>query len=162
MADRRGLATTAEAKANRANAARARWGQPPVAMPQTPGDSPITDLRTIAEHDAKIGQPVSWGDALKRMQLIEQDIINERREIELETAQAALDEQRGRLVERAELDKLAAKIRDSWWSELAIISGLVLAKFSDLPMEIRARLKQGIDQELAAASERVRMAMIKK
>jgi hypothetical protein len=96
------------------------------------------------------------------MQLIEQDIINERREVELETAQASLDEQRGRLVERTELDKLAAKIRDSWWTELASTSSLVLARFSDLPVEFRARLKQSIDQELGKAAERVRVAMTAK
>lgn len=161
---RSGVATTREHKLAKAAAARKRWGspEPGTLAPGPPGKPPQPidgDLRTIAEHDAHIGRPVTWGDALKRLQLIEQDIINERREVELEGAQVDLDERRGRLVERAELDKLATLIRDAWWTSAQQITSDTLAALASMSTESREMVRVAADAAVRKSAERVKAAL---
>ncbi len=161
---RSGRAPTREAKAARAAAANKRWGKlPPNATATSfagqPGEALVGELRTIAEHDLRLGRPLTWGDAQKRLALIEQGIINERREVELEAAQIDNDTKRGKLVERAELDRLAARARDVWWTEVQRIGPAVVALFADASAEIRARIKDAVASEAIAAAERVKKTL---
>lgn len=118
-----GRALTKEAKEARARAGRARWGtvHPGDMAPGAPGQppTPLDDpLETIADHDRQIGRPVTWPDALKRLQMIEQSIINEKREVELEEAKVKRDLARGQLLtidavkerEQSRTDLILAKL----------------------------------------------------
>ena len=161
---RSGRATTPEAKRARSDAARKRWGQPPAGTyaPGAPGQPPqelVGDLRTIAEHDEHMGRPVTWGDALKRLQLVEQNIVNDRREVELDEARLKFAVAAGKMVERAELERAVLKVRDAGWSEAQRIAGMVLARLSDLSGDDRARIKTAIEGEVAGWAERVKAAM---
>lgn len=161
---RSGRATTPEAKRARSDAARKRWGQPPAGTyaPGAPGHGPqelVGELRTIAEHDQHMGRPVTWPDALKRMQLIEQDILNERREVELEEARLKYSVAAGKMAERAELERAVLKVRDAWWREVQSVAGMVLQRLSALSGDDRAAIKSAVDAEVAAAAERVKSSM---
>ena len=161
---RSGRATTPEAKRARSDAARKRWGQPPAGTyaPGAPGQPPqelVGDLRTIAEHDEHMGRPVTWGDALKRMQLVEQDIINERREVELDEARLKFSVAAGKMVERAELERAVLKVRDAWWREVQSVAGMVLQRLSAMSGDDRAAIKLAVDAEVAAAAKRVKASM---
>lgn len=162
---RSGRASTLAHKQAKSDAARKRWGLPPAGSiaPGTGGKPPqelTGELRTIAEHDLHMGRPVTWGDALKRMQLVEQDIINERREVELEKSRMEFDAARGLLVERSELDRALAKLRDAWWREAQQIAGLSVARLATLPGDVRAMVKVAIESEVAASAERVKASML--
>jgi hypothetical protein len=152
-----GKATTREAKAAKVAAAAARWGNAPGAPMKKAIET--TALESLSDHDAAIGLPVTWGDSLKRKQVVEQDLINDRRRVELEEAKMKLESARSRLVDRAELDRAVAKVRDSWWREAQQIPGLVLPRLTDLPGETRARVKVAVEVEVAAAAERVKASM---
>jgi hypothetical protein len=160
---RSGRITTPEQKRARSDAARKRWGLPPsVARPDAdeptdgPAPEPTGELRTIAEHDAHIGRPMTWPDALKRLQMVEQHIINDRREVELERTRAELDEAMGRLVPRADLDAAIASIRDAWWRSAQQITSDVLSALPGLPLEARELIRKATDDAVQRAAARVK------
>jgi hypothetical protein len=113
-------------------------------------------MDSLKDHDAKLGLPVTWGDSLKRKQVVEQDLINARREVELDAAREDLAAKRGQRVDRVEMTKAIAQIRDSWWRNAQMVSGEVLMALPGLPMEARALVKQTVEAAVAAAAERVK------
>jgi hypothetical protein len=154
-----GKATTPEAKAAKSAAAAARWGHPPPSSAKSPAnadaDPAPSAMDTLDDHDAQLGLPVTWGDSLKRKQVVEQDLINARRQVELDEARIKLDLARQRLVDRSELDKTAATIRDTWaTSARQIVSG-VLAKLTGQSIELRTAVREAVEAEVTAAAERV-------
>ena len=109
---------------------------------------PTVALR-LREYSQLVGMPTDWSDA-RTLEQVRAEIIK--------TSHNALDLQaaRGRLVERKELDLMAAKIRDTWWREAQLIAPAVLALLSALPLETRSQIKVAIDTEVAATASRVK------
>lgn len=151
-----GKALTAEAKAKKAAAGASR-GASQISTPLDP---------TARDPEKRLGLPVTWGDELKRRQVEGEAIQNRRREIEVQRAEVELEnakteaqESRGRLVDRSELDKVAAIIRDAWWRESQRIPGEILAALTSLPIEDRERVKRAADAAIVSAAERVKKAL---
>ena len=94
----------------------------------------------------------SYLDAKAREQSNGELLANDRRKHEL-------DEARGKVIPRSELDRAIKKIRDAWWREVQQVAGLVLPRLADLPGDARARVKSAIDTEVAAAADRVKASM---
>lgn len=154
-----GKATTTEAKAAKSAAAAARWGT--TAPPTPPPDGSPSDMDSLADHDARLGLPVTWGDSLKRKQVVEQDLINDKRRVELDEARIKLDLARQRLVDRSELDKTAATIRDAWATSARQIASDTLAALASFPVEAREMVKIAVEAATATAAERVAEALRK-
>jgi hypothetical protein len=152
-----GKATTPKAKAAKAAAAAARWGAAAKkpAKAKAAGPAASSSMDTLSDHDAQLGLPVTWGDSLKRKQVVEQDLINARRQVELEEAKMKLDTARQRLVERSELDKTAAIIRDTWATSARHIASDTLAALAAFPVEARELVKVAVEAATAKAAERV-------
>lgn len=160
---RSGKLTTADQKAMASTrgraAAAARWGSslpPPPSPENAESDDPVL----------RLGKPLTWGDELKRQQVEGEKIANRKREVEVSRAEVELqrakdeaDQSRGRLVDRADLDRAVAKSRDAWHRETGQAAGLVLLRLADLPAELRARIKQSVESEMAAAAERVKASL---
>jgi len=159
-----GKATTPEAKAAKSAAAAARWGHPPPSSAKSPANDPGADpapsaMDSLDDHDAQLGLPVTWGDSLKRKQVVEQDLINARRQVELDEARIKLDLARQRLVDRSELDKVASTIRDTWATSVRQIASDTLAKLAGLPIEAREIIKVSVEEATKAAADRVAVAL---
>ncbi len=116
-------------------------------------DPDRTVAARLAEYLEIVGPPKDWPDA-RTLEQVRGEIIK--------TSHNALDLQaaRGRLVERGELDKMASKIRDSWWREAQQIAPAALADLADLSIETRAKVKTAIEAQVAAAASRVKAEMV--
>jgi hypothetical protein len=88
-----------------------------------------------------------WEDAKCRYEIARADLA----EHELAAA-------RGRWCERSELDATARLMRDLFWSEMQHLDSLVLAELSDLPLEVRARIKDAVGRQVIVAAGRVQAA----
>lgn len=159
---RSGRAKNLDGIKDKVRAAKARWAQeiPPPRDPEVEASIAGDELITIEQHDKLLGKPMTYGDALKRLQLVEQHTINQRRAEELAQVRFDNAERRGLYVERKEMDRMAGRIRDAWWQEVQQVAGLALARLADLPGEARVRVKQAIADEIAAAAERVRTSLL--
>lgn len=71
-----------------------------------------------------------------------------------------LEIERGRLVPKTELDRSVLMVRDAGWSESQQIAGLILARLSGLPGEVRAAVKAAADAEVAAWAERWKRSVL--
>lgn len=149
-----GKAVTLEAKQLKAAATAAREAKRAEAQ-----------AAAAADRNA-LGPPLTYGDLLKSEQVLGERTQNRRREVEVQRAEAELEEallklsiSKGEVIPKEELDRAMVKFRDSWWREVQQVSGLVLPRLSDIPGEIRARVKSAIDAEVAAAAERVKASM---
>ena len=120
---------------------------------------PTTDYQTIQDYDDAVGAPVDWGAAKRREEVRGELTLNETRCVSLYAARLELDKQRGKLVPKTELERLAAMIRDAWWSEAQQIGPQVMLALSDLSGEMRARIQAAINAQVEAAASRVRDAM---
>jgi hypothetical protein len=151
-----GKATTPKAKAAKAAAAAARWRGAPTKPAKAKAAGPASSaMNTLSDHDAQLGLPVTWGDSLKRKQVVEQDLINDRRRVELEESKMKLNTARQRLVERSELDKTAAIIRDTWATSARHIASDTLAALAAFPVESRELVKVAVEATTDKAAERV-------
>lgn len=156
-----GKALTAEDKAKKAAATAAREAK----RREKLSAPAVLDPRS-EDPKKRLGLPLTWGDELKRRQVEGETIQNKRRQVEVSRAEVELQrakdeaqEARGKLVERSELDRLAAKIRDAWWREVQQVGPQSLLKLADLSAEIRARVKDVVAAEVIAAAERVKAAI---
>jgi len=163
---RSGRVSNLESRLRKSNSAASSHGAPApypdveaaaAAMREQAGDPGA--LLTLPEHDSLLGKPQTWGDALKRLQLVEQDRINEKRSLEVEKAQAELDLARGRMIPREELDRSIARVRDAWWVNASQIVNLSLARLSSLSMADREKVKAAVEEEVLAAALRVKKEM---
>lgn len=145
-----GKATTAEEKAKKSAAAQAREAR----------------RAKINATKGKLGDPVTYGDLLKSVQVDGELLQNERRaievqrsEVELQRAKDEAEQARGSWVLKTEKDKAIASIRDAWWREVQQVAGLALTRLSALPAETRAQIKAAVDAEVAQAAERVKSTL---
>jgi hypothetical protein len=114
------------------------------------GDARVT--KRFQVYLKRLGSGRDWNEVLT--------IEKARREMSVATAAAvSLEREAGRLVERGDLDRAVAKIRDAWWREAQQIAGLLILRLADLPAEQRARIKVAAEAEVGAAAERVKAAM---
>jgi hypothetical protein len=160
---RSGKATTLAAKqaksAGGAKGGRGRSSAP--SLPPSTATDPLSD-----DPVQRLGKPLTWGDELKRAQVDGERTQNRRREVEVQRAEVELrrareeaDEASGRRVLRTDMDAAVKKVRDAWWREAQQIAGLCLPRLTDLPGDIRARIKAAIDAEVSAAADRVKASM---
>ncbi len=158
---RSGRANTPEAKAAKARAGRARWGEdhPGDAATGAPDRSPTPlddPLETLADHDRQIGRPVTWPDALKRLQMVEQAIINEKREVELEEAKAKRDLARGEALTKQRHLELIRETVDCILSLIPIVTDAALAQH---PSERQPVVRHALDQAVRQFREEAAVAV---
>jgi hypothetical protein len=114
----------------------------------TKGDDPLVKVR-LTQYGELVGQPADWS-ACKILEQVRAEAIR------TQANQLELDKARGRLVERAELTRALAMVRDAWWIEAQLIESRVLSALGDLSTETRARLKALIIKETQECGELVK------
>ena len=96
----------------------------------------------------------SYLDAKAREQSNGELIANDRRKHEL-------DEARGKVVPRAEMDRAVAMVRDAWWKSAQQITSDVLASLPGLPLEARELINRACGEAVARAALRVKSDLAK-
>lgn len=111
-------------------------------------------LLTIEDYDGKLGQPVGWADGKRREEVRGEIILNDRRQVDLETARDAREVARGKLVDRSEVKKAAVAVRDAIAQELAQVSAAIQRGHPDVAADVMAQLMKSIDREMNSALDR--------
>ena len=140
------------------NAAAGRTSTPP----ERPAGSVEHSPALLAAVPDAVDYPFPVPDGLAAKDLMEFLLKRkkvEQAEVELQEAKSKLALTNGRQIPRADLDRAIKRIRDAWWREAQQIPGMVLPRLADVPAEFRARVKQAIDAEVAAAADRVKASM---
>lgn len=158
---RSGKLTTAEQKASASERGKkgmaTRYGAPPALPPSTAVD-PESD-----DPVERLGQPLTWGDELKRQQVKGEEIQNQRRAVEVQRAEVELAKAQD---DRAEARKLLIPRADHIRDIRAIIDAIIsdLTPISDaavnfVPPEQQPRMRHIMDQAIhtfrVAAAERI-------
>jgi hypothetical protein len=159
---RSGRASTPEARQRRAisgakgGRAKVKATEPAVVQKV---DLSVTKLHTLKDHDRRLGLPVSWGDSIKRQQVIGEQLANEEKRIIIDGRRIEADKIRAKLFTREQVEdreRQHSEIIFQQFSKMAeFVASLVPAEMKE---DARKKAKSFVSEVREAVANAVKAA----